>query len=135
MLTKCTPNNERGFTLIELVMVIIVISILASFAVVRYVDVKEAASAPAPQVIEREVQAAFAGYLASNYNTSTNTFTYPDVTTLAELVNGANVTAVSTGIQSVVNGTTYVIKTYTDTKCTTATTAVANQVKCVGKYN
>ena len=41
-------------------------------------------------------------------------------------------TAVATGVQVDINGTNYVVPTYTDATCATATAALGDTVLCVG---
>jgi hypothetical protein len=57
---------------------------------------------------------------------------FPNVTELATYVNGEGILAVGTGIQVDIDGTNYVVPTYTASNCTGATTLVANEVQCVG---
>jgi MSHA pilin protein MshA len=40
---KTVPKNEAGFTLIELVIVIVILGILASVAIPKYEDMREQA--------------------------------------------------------------------------------------------
>lgn len=132
-----SKNKTQGFTLVELVIVLIVIGILSSIAIVRYTDLRSSVSAQAPVIAERQVQAAFGAYLAQNYNANSGVYTYPSVTALAALVNGTGVTAADTGVQMIVNGVTTTILTYKATTavgvCTTPTTLAADSVQCVGK--
>jgi MSHA pilin protein MshA len=61
--------------------------------------------------------------------------TLPQLGQLVDYVGGPNVVkaADDTGIQVTINGNPYIVQTYTDTTCTTATSAATDLVGCVGQ--
>jgi type IV pilus assembly protein PilA len=119
-------EKQKGFTLIELVIVIIILGILASIAVPRYLNLSTDAENAAKLGMESSVKSAFALALGEKK-------TAPTITDLNDYLSGENTTAVGTGIQYILNAKTYIVQTYTDNKCTTATTsATTEEVQCVG---
>jgi MSHA pilin protein MshA len=57
----------------------------------------------------------------------------PDVDQLVTYVGGeSTLTAVATGVQVTINGTDYVVPTFTDSTCSSATGNTTDQVGCVG---
>ncbi|MFP3870214.1 MAG: type II secretion system protein [Syntrophobacteria bacterium] len=72
--------NQRGFTLIEIVMVIVLLGIIAAIAIPKYVDLKdEAEQATADGIVAAIVSSAAIGYADRVVH---KTGTYPDITTL-----------------------------------------------------
>lgn len=118
-----TLRNERGFTLIEMVIVILVIGILAAIAVPRYEDLTTQATTASKAATKGSVKSAFAIHLAKNSGA------YPTVTQLAAQADGSPAAA---GVQYTINAVTRTVATYTDVACATATTAAGDTVRCVG---
>ena len=117
---------QQGFTLIELVIIIVIIGILAAVAIPKYVDLSSTALTGAKAGMSGAVKSAFAISIAENK-------TNPTVTQLAAAIQGTSgVSAVATGVQVTINGTTYIVPTYSNAACTTATTAVSDTALCVG---
>lgn len=59
-------NKEKGFTMIELVMVIVIIGILAAIAIPRFMDLRASANRAACQQSGGALRAAISNFYASN---------------------------------------------------------------------
>ncbi|HEC17557.1 MAG TPA: type II secretion system protein [Sedimenticola sp.] len=115
-------RKQSGFTIIELVMVIVILGILAAMAVPRFADLSGSATTATKDGLEGSVKSAWAIAIAKKEGAVT-------VTELADQVDGG--TAAATGVQVDIDGTTYTVLTFTDSACTTATSAVGNTVACI----
>ena len=121
-------NKQAGFTLIELVAVLVILALLGAMAVPRFSSVQNSALQAAKDGSSNAVKSAHAIAIAGLRR-------LPNVTELAAEVGGkANATAVAAGVQVTIGGSNYVVPTYTDSTCTVGneTTAVGDTVACDG---
>lgn len=88
-MNKQTPANQKGFTLVELIVVIVILGILAATAVPKFVDLGGDAREAAIKSVEGAMRTANANvYAKAALNGTLGNSTTPGTT----VVNGANVT-------------------------------------------
>jgi len=123
-------KQQAGFTLIELVMVIVILGILAATAIPKFYDLSSQALTASKAGMSGAVKSAHAIFYANAAATGA-AIKFPTVTQLATEINPAGTAAVD-GVQVKIDGNDHTVPTYTDSDCTTATTAVGDLVQCVG---
>ena len=119
------PRTQAGFTLIELIMVIVILGILAATALPRFVDLSGEAEVAAKDGVRGAVMSAIAIQYAAN--AAGGTIAFPNVTQLAAALIPAGTSVTATGFTH----STYTVNTFTDGGCATPTTAATDQVQCV----
>ena len=120
-------SKVKGFTLIELVIVIAILGILAAIAIPKFVNLQDDALLASKKGMSGAVKSAHAIAIADLKD-------FPNVTQLAGYVNGEGVTEVDGGIEVQIDGAPHVVPTYTAADCAAAsvTTDVGDEVQCVG---
>ena len=127
-------RKARGFTLLELVVVIIVLGILGAIAIPKYMGIRKTAITTAKTAATDSIRSVYTMAMLVLKQ-------YPSVKQLSDYVHaeanleGAKVADKGTGIEVVIDKRTYLVPTYIDTACSTQTANDADIVQCVGFIN
>lgn len=127
-------KRQTGFTLIELVMVIVILGILGAIATPIFVDLQGDALSAAKKGMSGAAKAAHAVGIAETKGFPTLEQMVAGDGTFGPYMQSENMTyaASNAGISVEIDGSSYTIPTYTNTDCTGATSAITDQVACVG---
>jgi len=117
--------KKSGFTLVELVLVLVIIGLLSAVAIPKYIEVNSEHEVAEKTQLSGSVKSAL---VVAQADISAS----PSVNTLASYVQGEQVQVTSSGIVLQHDGASYMVPTYVDNNCSNPTNTSSDMVKCVG---
>jgi len=118
-------SEWSGFTLVELVLILVIIGLLSAVAIPRYIDSNNEKQMSEKNFINGSVRTAWVVAKA-------DTRQAPTVTMIAAYVQSEKATATNDGIVLQQGGQSYRVPTYLDENCSIPTQATGDRVACVG---
>ncbi|MCI0505630.1 MAG: type II secretion system GspH family protein [Gammaproteobacteria bacterium] len=118
-------KRKSGFSLVELVLVLIIIGLLSAVAIPRYIEINSEQEAADKQQISGSVKSAL---VIAQADISAS----PTVAALASYVQADQVRITNSGLLLQQDGKSYMVPTYADRNCSSPTSAASDMVKCVG---
>lgn len=118
------PKKAPGVSVSEIGFVLILMGILAVIVIPKIIDLASTATETSIAAMEANVKSTFAITLAENVGV------YPNLEMLAEKTRNGTIN--KEGIVFTINGERYIVRTYTDQSCKTATEVPKDKVRCIG---
>jgi MSHA pilin protein MshA len=125
---KLRPSIQKGFTLVELVIVLVVLGILSAIAIPRYVDLTGTANSVAAKASYDAVNTGFNTALANKAQTSPSN-PFP---TAAEVVANIAKATLNTAAGGICSGSGKLVELWTSATYSGAVSASTDVVRSVG---